>query len=240
MLPALSLGVMLVMSAPLPARTPALVELFTSEGCSSCPPADEALASLAQTQPIDGVEIIPLGFHVDYWNYLGWADPFSSETFSARQGQYNAILGAGVFTPQAIVDGTQFRVGSGERGLREAIRERAREVKAQIRLTRTPGSATFSGTIQSGELPHEAEVFAALVEEGLRSEVTRGENQGRTLRLAPVVRRFRSLGRTSTIAAKFVGELRPDSTWAKNHLRLVVWAQDVKTWRVLAATSVAW
>src|SRR5262245_32430137 len=82
---------------------PVIVELFTSEGCSSCPPADEVLARLERTQPISGAMIVPLAFHVDYWDDLGWPDPFASASFTSRQGTY-AVHGR-MYTPQAVVDG---------------------------------------------------------------------------------------------------------------------------------------
>src|SRR5262249_60659442 len=89
-------------------RSPVVVELFTSEGCSSCPPADAALERLVRSQPVRGAEIIPLGFHVDYWNRLGWADPFSSAQFSQRQGGYShAFWGNRVDKPRIEVDGSR-------------------------------------------------------------------------------------------------------------------------------------
>src|SRR5499427_8004033 len=117
-------------------RSPVIVELFTSEGCSSCPPADEVLAQLQQTQPIAGAEVIALSEHVDYWNYIGWSDPFSSSSFSARQQTYAQAFGQQdrVYTPQMIVDGqTEFN-GSAMNKAREEIAKAARSPKADVRI----------------------------------------------------------------------------------------------------------
>ncbi len=116
-------------------RSPVIVELFTSEGCSSCPPADKVLAELENTQPVAGAEIIALSEHVDYWNYIGWSDPFSSEAFSARQGAYASVFNNdGVYTPQMVVDGQAEFVGSNSEKARTAIARLAKIPKAEVTI----------------------------------------------------------------------------------------------------------
>ena len=113
--------------------TPVLVELFTSEGCSSCPPADEVLSKLEKTQSIHGVEVIALGEHVDYWNKLGWPDPYSLAEFSTRQNNYADAFGRdSVYTPQMIVDGQDEFVGSDSSKARQSIKKAARLTKAKV------------------------------------------------------------------------------------------------------------
>src|SRR5215468_4014633 len=117
-------------------RSPVVVELFTSEGCSSCPPADAVLAQLQQTQPVAGAEVIALGEHVDYWNYIGWSDPFSAPVFSQRQNDYTNAFGAfSVYTPQMVVDGQTEFVGSKMSKALDAIAKAARAPKAKVQLT---------------------------------------------------------------------------------------------------------
>ncbi len=133
---------------------PVLVELFTSEGCSSCPPADLTLARLERTQPVAGAEIVPLSLHVDYWNRLGWADPFSSASFSARQKDYSRAWGVDrVYTPQVVVDGRAELLGRDETKARRAVGEdqsatsRCRSIQTAhgIRITKArPVQATVA------------------------------------------------------------------------------------------------
>src|SRR5246500_1417538 len=117
------------------ARSAVLVELFTSEGCSSCPPADALLERLDRSQRASGADLIVLSEHVDYWNDIGWRDPYSSHEYSERQSAYAAQFGLGsIYTPQMIVDGHFEFVGSDERGANEAIREAVKEEKAPVEV----------------------------------------------------------------------------------------------------------
>src|SRR5262245_55537745 len=123
-------------------RVPVIVELFTSEGCSSCPPADEALRRLASTQPVPGVEIVAMSEHVDYWNSLGWTDPFSSAQFSQRQDEYAKAFGLdGIYTPQMVVDGREEFVGNDVGKAGRAIAGAAAAAKRPSQLAATKVSA---------------------------------------------------------------------------------------------------
>src|ERR1700751_5468568 len=118
------------------ARVPVLLELFTSEGCSSCPPADRLLQILDEKQPVAGADLIVLSEHVDYWDRLGWRDPFSSPQYSARQQDYtNRYNFDGVYTPQLVVDGQFGFVGSDARAASSAIQKAIREPKIPIDIS---------------------------------------------------------------------------------------------------------
>src|SRR4051794_37180018 len=187
-----------------PVRRPVVVELFTSEGCSSCPPADALLAELINKQPVEGVEIIPLAFHVDYWNNLGWADRFSDPRFTERQHEYaQAMSLRSIYTPQMVVDGSREFVGSDRDVALKAIRESAQRVKANVRLTIDGNrvQVKVSGDAAKGE----CDVLVAVTEDDLQSDVRRGENAGRKLSHAAVVRRLVRLGQTK--GADWTGEL---------------------------------
>ena len=117
----------------------ALVELYTSEGCSSCPPADAHLTKLLREQPIAGVEVVPLSFHVDYWNHQGWRDPFSAKAFSVRQESYSKIAGGNkVYTPQMVVDGQDEFNGSDEGAARKFLQAAAARPHLALRSRFAP------------------------------------------------------------------------------------------------------
>jgi hypothetical protein len=180
---------------------PVIVELFTSQGCSSCPPADAVLAKLAAAGSVDGRRVVPLAFHVDYWNDLGWADPFSRPAWTQRQYAYAQALGAArVYTPQAIVGGTHDVLGSNAIGIATAITDGAAPAKLAATATWSADRLDVSATA-----PADADVFVAVFEDGLHTKVTRGENSGEDLGGEHVVRRFEkvaSAGHAGTLAVK--------------------------------------
>ncbi len=217
----LALPLLIASSAP---RTPVLVELFTSEGCSSCPPADDALARLAKKQPVEGVELITLGFHVDYWDDLGWKDPYGSPEFSERQRHYAAEGDENrVYTPQMVVDGTRSFVG-GEDEAREQAAAAAKHPKVPLQLTARVDGDTVVVRVRTTTAPSQGlQLWAALAEDGLSSEVKRGENVGRTLSHTAVVRTLATLPAPTPADGGFVSEarLKLSSGWKREKLRAV-------------------
>ena len=221
-------------------RTPVIVELFTSEGCSSCPPADALLSQLTKNQPVAGADVIALGEHVDYWDHGGWADRFSSHQLSARQSDYaNAFRKDTVYTPQMIVDGqTQF-VGSDEDEARTAIARAARQPKAQVSVTRVGDTLS----VQVDHLPPSAksdpaEVVLAITEGGLSSSVGGGENAGRRLGHSAVVRRLTPLGTVSGGAFTAAPALVLSPSWRRGNLSAVVFVQERGSRRIVGASEV--
>ncbi len=228
-------------------RAPVVVELFTSEGCSSCPPADAVLAQLEKTQPVAGAEIIALSEHVDYWNYIGWSDPFSSAAFSARQEAYSAAFGSErIYTPQMIVDGQAEFVGSNAAKAREAVARAARAPKAEVGLAFAAKSAgePIKLKVKVEQVPaisdrDVAEVLFAITESNLSSQVSRGENSGRKLSHTAVVRELRALGAVDEATKSFSGETSVviADGWKRDHLRAVVIVQERAHRRILGAAA---
>jgi hypothetical protein len=243
----LLLGISLIMAMPHTnalssddsARLPfAIVELFTSEGCSSCPPADELLNSLASDANKNGTRIFSLAFHVDYWNYLGWRDPFSAPQYTQRQETYSrATHNRGLYTPQMIVNGTDAFVGSdrvhARRSIADALKQSA-AVDLKLRAIATPNHSVSVAYEITGA-PKNAVLNIALVESGLTEKAPRGENAGRTLHHNNVVRLFQSFSPDVTICGKIELALPDGVDGART--KVIGYAQDSKTLSVLGAAQ---
>ena len=227
------------------ASTPVIVELFTSQGCSSCPPADDLLRSLERNQPVNGARVIVLSEHVDYWNRLGWKDPYSSGQFNSRQRVYVETFGGRhLYTPMMVVDGRTAFVGSRPITAREAIVAARKAPKATLAIEATglaEGTLRIAGVVE--DLPPTAEppdVWAAVTQSPITTEVTRGENAARTLTHTGVVRSLTWLGSLQGPARASYpveGRVRLRSTWEREDLRLVVFLQEPKGRRILGATQ---
>lgn len=220
-------------------RVPVIVELFTSEGCSSCPPADEVLSKLDRTQPVEEAEIIALGEHVDYWNYIGWTDPFSSPAFSERQNEYMTAFGRdGAYTPQMIVDGKAEFVGSNWNKAIAAIADAARAPKADMQISFSAKSAdSISIDVRATNPPTSdgvVDLMLAITESDLASHVSRGENAGRRLTHRTVVRKLLPIGSGLTGNSTVTME----KSWKRENLRAVAFLQERKTRRILGASSI--
>lgn len=220
-----------------PARTPVLVELFTSEGCSSCPPADAFLMKLNDSQPLAGVNVIALEEHVDYWDRQGWRDPFSSADLTARQKRYAEWLRVeSPYTPQMVIDGQQELVGSDSGTALRELAKSARRPKTAVHLTwkdKSTGQATLTVHVDAAKSP--GDVLLAITEGKLASDVARGENAGRNLRHTAVVRRLTPIGKlkaSETFSTDTVVKLASD--WKPENVSAVVFVQEQSKGRVLA------
>lgn len=233
-------------AAPPAAGSIAVVELFTSQGCSSCPPADRLLSAIA-AEPAFAGKVVPLAYHVDYWDYIGWTDPFSSADWSARQKQYAQAYNTNrIYTPQLVVNGTDEMTGSEERRVRAAIAKALAEkppVDLDLSVEKTASGLRAKITASHAEaLPRDADVLVALVENGLVTKVGRGENGGRTLKNDAVVRRLQRAfalgaapgGRATGSVDLPVGEAAPG-----RKLGVAAFAQDPKT-QAIQGGAIRW
>jgi hypothetical protein len=169
-----------------PDQAPLVVELFTSQGCSSCPPADAMLNKLAQDGKLAGRPLAPLAFHVDYWDDLGWADPYASAAWSERQRQYARALGDDrVYTPELVVGGRVGMVGTDNARAHKTIAAAPAQQKLAAKASWSKASLTVEVTA-----PADADVLVAIYQDGTRTNVPRGENAGETLTSDRVVRRL--------------------------------------------------
>lgn len=219
-----------------------LVELFTSQGCSSCPPADRLLTKL-------GVEsegrVVPLSFHVDIWNHDGWSDPFSRSEWTQRQATYaRAFRLQGLYTPEAVIDGRAELVGSKEEGIRNAIASAASRPAAQIALRFEPADSKIRviADVQRPEAlrGRKLDLMLALFETDLVTSVKRGENGGQTLRNDYVVRILRQVARMSAggpARAQYNEAFPVDKGWNRDRLGVAAFLQDPQSLEIHGANA---
>lgn len=185
---------------------PIVLELFTSQGCSSCPPADLLLAKLASAGSVGERAVAPLAFHVDYWNDLGWTDPYSLPAWTERQRQYSRVLGDDrVYTPELVVGGATGVIGSNRAAVTQAIERAARPALLPTATTWSKDAVTVTATA-----PADADVWVAVWEDGTSTKVTRGENSGATLGSDRVVRR---LERVAAAGQRASATIKLDPRW---------------------------
>ncbi len=221
-------------------RVPVLVELFTSEGCSDCPPADALLAKLDATQPIAGAQAIVLSEHVTYWNHQGWNDPFSFDAMTERQESYQRHFGLdSSYTPQMVVDGSEQFVGSNARALVAAVEKEVNKPKQSLAIAEAKwndGAAQFS---IHADVPPGTKLIAALAADATHSEVARGENAGRTLHHIAVVRVMKEFAADVADGRqlKLPGGPLSRKDEATGSVRLVVFLVESKTGHILGAAE---
>lgn len=228
-------------------RTPVVVELFTSEGCSSCPPADALLQKLETQQPIPGAEIIALEEHVDYWNRDGWVDPYSSPEWTQRQESYASFFKNDAYTPEAVVDGHSQFVGNDPGRGRLEIEKAARDAKTEVVISAaTPaanGSQRFNvsvGKLMGSKTDDPAEVWLAVTEDGLHSNVSKGENAGRVLQHVATLRSLQKLGIANANGpASFTADppVKFNPQWNLENLRVTVFVQKKHSREIIGAAS---
>ena len=234
---------------PASQTSPVVVELFTSEGCSSCPPADAFLAKLAEQGPAHHLHIVALEEHVDYWDDQGWRDPFSSHNWTTRQDAYAGVLGnKNPYTPQIVVDGTVECSGGQQQLAVQTIVKESAQAKTPVTLSQEeagkPGSENFS--VQIGKLMPTAkggaaEVWLAITETGLHSSVTRGENAGHELSHAAVVRSMRKIGEAKPdrdVAFSGDAAIPIRNEWKRDNLKAVAFVQERNSLRILGAAEI--
>ncbi len=208
-----------------------VVELYTSQGCSSCPPADNFLGKLAERD-----DIIALSLHVDYWDYIGWKDPFASPENSTRQRQYAGKLGMGyVYTPQMVVQGMSHTTGSDQRAVEKLISDThgAKRLDVDVNHSTNGLQIDIPGGTFDGD---EANIFVAAFDAHHENDVTRGENSGRKLAHYNVVRDMVQIGTWSGDAVSL--KVTENDIEMAGHDGCAILVQSVKTGRILGAAQI--
>jgi hypothetical protein len=234
-LPVISLHAQQAQPAPV---APVVIELFTAEGCSSCPPADELVAKLVELSGGENPQVIALGEHVDYWNKDGWTDRFSSAAFTARQNEYvSRFKLESAFTPQIVIDGSSQFSGNDRANVVHSIQAAAaKPLPAQVDL-KWESPTRLHIAVQSKD---SAQVLLAVTEDDLKTDVGRGENKGRTLQHVGVVRQLREIGNVSKDAFEKSVDVPIQSGWNKDKLKVVVLVQSKKQGPIVGAASTSY
>jgi hypothetical protein len=223
--------------------TPVLIELFTAEGCSSCPPADDFLRALDESQPVPGAQLIMLGEHVDYWDNQGWRDPFSSASLTDRQRGYERALGRSEpYTPQFIIDGTAEMRLSDRPKIAELLKDAAAAPKIPVSIDSlkvepgTPAIVSGKVTADDDAPGHKSEVYLGLALDHFESKVLRGENRGKTLTHVAVLLDLVKLG-TLTPGGKFSQDFRVPVRAGVDprNLRVIGFVQEGRYGKVIGA-----
>jgi hypothetical protein len=216
--------------------TPILVELFTSEGCSSCPPADAFLRALDATQPVAGVQLIVLGEHVDYWDDQGWRDIYSDHSFTVRQQSYAEQLRLkGPYTPQMVVDGALEFVGSDGQRATQAFEKARTYPKVSVQISSlTLENGVVRAHIESGSMPSAAEVFVVLALDHAESQVLRGENGGHRLQHVAIARNLMRAGKVAK-GAVFAKDVHLKAPPSDADYRLIAFIQEPNQGKILGA-----
>jgi hypothetical protein len=226
------------------AGSPVVLELFTSQGCSSCPPADRVLSRIDREGALAG-RVVPLAFHVDYWNYIGWSDPFSSKQWTARQEAYAHAWGAnGTYTPQLVVNGRTHLNGADEAGIARQVAEAAAAPAGRVTVTAVPAGGALEVTV-AAETPvaleaKRLEAIVVVYESGIRTSVRRGENSGRELVNDYVVRHLdRAFEIVPAAGARAEGRVAVplDPSWNAANVGVVAFLQDPETRRIHGAAK---
>lgn len=215
----------------------AIIELFTSQGCSSCPAADELLAKTIDNHK-DNNKLIAISYHVDYWNRLGWKDLLSKKEFSDRQRAYGNIMNLNsIYTPQMIVNGEKEFIGSNENDLKYALRDTK---KSKEKVTFKNLSATINGRNVTTEFQlngeyQDCKVNIVLISKKETTEIFAGENKGKTLTYRNVVRYMHSLNAEES--GKITFNTNIDLNLLKENFFIVAFVQDINTMKIIGADS---
>lgn len=218
-----------------------LVELFTSEGCSSCPPADELLRKLDSQATQGDRQIVVLGEHVDYWDRTGWRDRFSSHEYTDRQEEYaRRFHTSGPYTPQIVVDGERELVGNDARLLQTTLRELSAQAKANLRITaEILNHDELRVKLDTGPLPgsaKHADLYVAVADNSDETQVGGGENSGRRLRHVAVLRSLQRVAKVEQQGAQQEFRIRLPKSDRTGNMRLIAFLQESNNGAVLGAT----